>query len=382
MDAFFASVEQRDHPEYQGKPVVVGELPGNRGVVSTCSNEAREYGVRSAMPISEAHRRCPNAIYLRPNMDRYAAISEQVMIALGNISPVVEPVSIDEAYIDISGLERLMGTPEEIGRLTKQTILETVGLNSSVGIGPNRLIAKLASEHQKPNGLVVIRAEQVQDFLDPMPVSNLRGVGPVNQRHLKQFGIYTIAHLKAYSLDLLQEHFGKKGAQNLYNQARGIASDQVGRQRGRQSISKETTFNEDETDLQRLKDTLRTLASEVGYIARRKGLKGRVITLKIRLKGFATHTHQKTIDRASNVDAMIFQVAWDLYQKSGLVGHPVRLIGVGISDWRAGSHQSDLFDDPQEREREERLYATLDGVTKKFGKGIISMGLNDNKREG
>ncbi|MCP4313526.1 MAG: DNA polymerase IV, partial [Bacteroidetes bacterium] len=136
-----------------------------------------------------------------------------------------------------------------------------------------------------------------------------------------------------------------------------------------------TTFNQDETDPQRLKDTLRTLASEVGYIARRKGLKGRVITLKIRLKGFATHTHQQSINEASNVDAKIFQVAWDLYQKSGLVGQPVRLIGVGISDWRANSHQGDLFDDPEEREREERLYATLDDVTEKFGKGTISMGL-------
>ncbi len=267
------------------------------------------------MPISEAYRRCPDANYLRPNMDRYSEISQQVMFALGDISPVVEPVSIDEAYVDISGLERLMGSPEEIGRLAKQTILEKVGLSSSVGIGPNRLIAKLASEHQKPDGLVVIRSEQVLDFLDPMPVSNLRGVGPKAQSGLQQLGIYTVAHLKTYTLELLQKHFGKKGGQHLYDQARGIASDHVGSQSGRQSISKETTFNQDETDPQRLRERLRILASEVGYIARRKGLKGRVVTLKIRLKGFRTYTRQRTINEASNVDGKIFGVAWNLYQK-------------------------------------------------------------------
>lgn len=377
LDAFFASVEQHDQPEYQGKPVVVGALPGNRGVVATCSYEARKYGIRSAMPISEAHRRCPDAIYLRPNMDRYAAVSEQVMIALCDISPVVEQVSIDEAYVDISGLERLIGTPEEIGRLTKQTVLEKVELTSSVGIGPNRLIAKLASEHQKPDGLVVIRPRQMQEFLDPMPVSNLRGVGPKAQKGLQHLGISTVAQLKTYSLELLQEHFGKKGGQHLYDQARGIASNRVGTRNGRQSISKETTFNQDETNPQRVRERLKALATEVGYIARRKNLKGRVITLKIRLEGFKTYTRQHTINEATNVDGKIFGVAWSLYQKSGLAGHPVRLIGVGISDWREGTHQGDLFDGPEDREREEKLYATLDDVTEKFGKGKISMGLKN-----
>lgn len=375
IDAFFASVEQYDQPEYRGKPVVVGALPGNRGVVATCSYEARKYGIRSAMPISEAYRRCPDAIYLRPNMDRYVAISQQVMITLGDISPVVEPASIDEAYIDISGLERLTGTPEEIGRLTKLTILEKVGLNSSVGIGPNRLIAKLASEHQKPDGLVVIRPDQVQDFLDPMPVSNLRGVGPKTHGGLQQLDIYTVEQLRTHSLEQLQKHFGSKGGQHLYDQARGIASDRVGTQGGRQSISKETTFNQDETDPQRLREHLRALASEVGYIARRKGLKGKVVTLKIRLEDFTTFTRQRTIDEASNVDGKIFGVAWNLYQQSGFTGYPVRLIGVGISEWGESSRQDDLFDTPDGKEREEKLYTILDDVVEKFGKGKISMGL-------
>ena len=375
MDAFFASVEQRDNPEYRGKPVVVGAMPGRRGVVSTCSYEARKYGIRSAMPISEAYRRCPDAIYLRPDMARYSAVSKQVMLALGDISPVVEPVSIDEAYIDISGMERLIGEPEEIGRLTKQKILEQVGLNCSVGIGPNRLIAKLGSEYQKPDGLVVIRPEQVQAFLDPMPVSNLRGVGPKAKQELERLGVYTVEQLKTYSLEVLQGYFGDKGGQHLYHQARGIALDQVGNQTGRQSISKETTFNEDVTDQGQLRECLRGLAAEVGQTARRKGLKGQLVTMKIRLEGFETHTRQRKIREATNADGAILNTAWELFQGSGFVGRSVRLIGLGISEWGNSGPMGDLFDDPEEREREERLYSTLDDVTEKFGKGKLSLGL-------
>jgi DNA polymerase-4 len=375
MDAFFASVEQHDHPEYQGRPVVVGALPGRRGVVSTCSYEARKYGIRSAMPISEAHRRCPDAVYLRPDMNRYVAVSRQVMGLLGDISPVVEPVSIDEAYVDISGLERLMGSPEEIGRFTKQKIREETGLTCSVGIGLNRLIAKLASEHRKPDGLVVVRPEEVQAFLDPMPVSNLRGVGAKTRQGLERLGIHTVAQLRACSQELLQTHFGKKGGSYLYHQARGIASDRVGNPAGRQSISKETTFNRDTTDQQRLRESLRELAAEVGQIARRKGLRGQVVTLKIRLQDFETHVRQLKIAEATNADGRIFSTAWELYQSSGFAGRAVRLIGVGISEWGEGARQEDLFDSGENRKREEDLYATLDRVNEKFGDGVLLRGM-------
>ncbi len=375
MDAFFASVEQRDHPEYQGKSVVVGARPGRRGVVSTCSYEARKYGIRSAMPISEAHRRCPDAVYLRPDMKRYAEVSRQVMQALDEISPVVEPVSIDEAYVDVSGMERLIGPPQEIGRLTKEKIRQRTGLNCSVGIGPNRLIAKLASEHQKPDGLFVVRPEQVQGFLDPMPVSNLRGVGKQTETILKRLNIHTVAQLRACSLERLQEALGSKGGQGLYNQARGIASDRVGQTAGRQSISKETTFNEDVSDQQTLRDQLRTLAAEVGFIARKKGLKGQVVTLKIRLEGFETHTRQRKIGAATHADGVIFKTAWELYQESGHAGRPIRLIGLGITDWGEGAPQQDLFAESEDKEREERLYAALDSVLEKYGEGKIGRGV-------
>ncbi|MCP3671318.1 MAG: DNA polymerase IV [Gammaproteobacteria bacterium] len=375
MDAFFASVEQRDNPEYRGKPVVVGAMPGRRGVVSTCSYEARKYGICSAMPISEAHRRCPDAIYLRPDMARYVAVSKKVMLALGEISPVVEPVSIDEAYIDISGMERLIGEPVEIGRLTKLKIREVVGLDCSAGIGPNRLIAKLASEYQKPDGLVVIRPEQIQAFLDPMPVSNLRGVGPKARQELEQLGVYTVKHLKTYSLDVLRGYFGDNGGQHLYNQARGIALDQVGTKGGRKSISKESTFNEDVIDQRQLRECLRGLAAEVGRTARSKCLKGRVVTMKIRLDGFETHTRQKKLRNATSADGVVLNIAWNLYQESGFAGRPVRLIGLGISEWGGSEPMGDLFDDPEECKREEHLYAAMDEVTKKFGRGKLSLGL-------
>jgi DNA polymerase-4 len=375
MDAFFASVEQRDRPEYQGRPVVVGAMPGRRGVVSTCSYEARRFGIRSAMPISEAYRRCPEAVYLRPDMSRYADVSRQVMELLNDISPVVEPVSIDEAYVDITGLERLMGTPEEIGLFTKQKIREAAGLTCSVGIGPNRLIAKLASEHRKPDGLMVVRPEEVQAFLDPMPVSNLRGVGAKTRQGLERLGIHSVVRLRACSLELLQSHFGNKGGSHLYHQARGIASDRVGAEAGRQSISKETTFDVDTTDQQVLRETLRKLAAEVGQSARRKGLKGRVVTLKIRLQDFETHVRQRKIAEATHADGRILDTAWELYCDSGFAGRAVRLIGVGISDWGEDARQEDLFETGKDRKREEELYATLDRVNEKFGDGVLLRGM-------
>ncbi|MES9968059.1 MAG: DNA polymerase IV, partial [Sedimenticola sp.] len=247
MDAFFASVEQRDNPEYQGKPVVVGARPGGRGVVATCSYEARRFGIHSAMPISEAYRRCPHAIYVRPDMKRYSEASRRIMAVLGEISPLVEPVSVDEAYLDISGLERLFGTPREIGLLTKRKVQDAVGLTCSVGIGCNRLIAKLASDYRKPDGLTVVMPDQNRAFLDPMPVSNLRGVGRQTLKTVKRLGIETVAQLRGYSLEQLQLHFGERGGEHLHNQARGIASDRIVTEYQRQSISKETTFGEDVT---------------------------------------------------------------------------------------------------------------------------------------
>ncbi len=375
MDAFFASVEQRENPDYRGRPVVVGALPGGRGVVATCSYEARVFGIHSAMPVSEAYRRCPGAVYLRPRMGEYAEISRQVMRALEGISPVVEPVSIDEAYVDISGLGRLLGSPRDIGRKAKTDILAAVGLTASVGIGPNRLIAKLASDHRKPDGLTVVLPDAVEHFLDPMPVANLRGVGPRTRKTADRLGIRRVAQLRAFPLELLKMHFGEKAGVSLYEQARGLASAVVGARAQRKSISKETTFDADVRDERLLRETLRELASQVGRSARRKALSGTLVTLKIRLSGFETHQRQRRLRMRTNGDGEIFRTAWELYRNSGFVGRPVRLIGVGISGWTSADAQDDLFADSRKQAKDNRLYDTLDRISEKYGEGKLSLGM-------
>ncbi|OQX30501.1 MAG: DNA polymerase IV [Candidatus Sedimenticola endophacoides] len=380
MDAFFAAVEQRDHPEYRGRPLVVGARPGGRGVVSTCSYEARRYGIRSAMPISEACRRCPDAIYLRPDMARYTEASRRVMAVLDEVSPLVEQVSVNEAYLDISGLERLFGSPARIGRLTKRKVFEAVGLTCSVGIGPNRLIAKLASDYRKPDGITLVAPDAVQAFLDPMPVANLRGVGPVTLGLLQRLGIRTVAQLRALPLELLQAHLGERGGSHLHAQARGRGSDRIEAAGQRQSVSKETTFGQDVSDIHVLKNCLRQLASDVGHTLRREGLRGRVATFKVRLPGFETHTRQRRLGEAVDSDVAIYKSAWALYEASGFIGRPVRLIGLGMSGWEEEAAViEDLFTPREARDRERRLYGALDEMALKFGHRAVSLGVKKGR---
>jgi nucleotidyltransferase/DNA polymerase involved in DNA repair len=261
LDAFFTSCEQRDRPEYRGRPVVVGAKPGNRGVVAAASYEARVFGIHSAMPIAEAYRRCPDAVYLKPDMAKYRQASRQVFEILGDITPVVEKASVDEAYLDISGLGKIIGPPDAVGREIRRRVQAGTGLTVSVGIGPNRLIAKLGSEARKPDGLTVIAPDEVLDFLAPMPVGNLRGLGPQTQKIFDRLAIRTVAELRAMPIAKLKEHLGKKAAESFHRQARGIASSDVVPDRGRKSISKETTFGADVRGHDILHDTLRTLGS-------------------------------------------------------------------------------------------------------------------------
>jgi len=376
MDAFFAAVEQRDNPELRGKPVIIGAMPGGRGVVSTCSYEARKFGLHSAMPIGQAHKRCPQGIYLRPDMKKYAAVSQQVMDILASISPVVEPLGIDEAFLDITGLDRLIGTAEQVGYETKRRIQQQLQLTASVGIGPNRLIAKIASDFRKPDGLTLVPPDGVQAFLDPLPVSSLRGVGPRMVKALEKLGIKRVAQLRAWPKAQLYKRFGETGGEHLYRQARGIASDIVGEREMRKSVSKEVTFGEDVTEAEVLRETLLALAGEVGRIARKENLCGKTVTLKIRLAGFETHTKQCKVEQGTNSDRRIFQCAWSLYHESGHAGRPVRLIGVGISDWeRDSERQLDMFVD-ENKERD--LFAAVDQITDRFGKGAIRMGGSGN----
>ncbi len=376
MDAFFAAIEQRDDPTLRGKPVVIGAQPGGRGVVATCSYEARKFGIRSAMPINEAHRRCPGAVYLRPDIQRYAAESRAIMQALENISPVVEPVSIDEAFIDITGLEKLLGTAKQIARTTKQRIFEAVRLTASVGIGPNRLIAKLASDYRKPDGITIVEPHQVLDFLGPMPIRNLRGIGDKTAERIERLGFHTVADLRRCPHESLTAHFGPKGADLLYNQSRGVGSDVVGDDGQRKSISRETTFSEDIRDQKVLHNVLLDLAADVGHQTRAEGLAGRVVTLKIRFTGFETHTRRQTLDNPTNHDKVIFRTAVELAKKRSFQNKAVRLIGVGLSGWNTDeTQQMDLFDTEADGEKDKKLYATLDEIKNRWGKKSLRLGM-------
>jgi DNA polymerase-4 len=380
LDAFYAAIEQRDHPDWRGLPVVVGAEPGKRGVVATCSYEARRYGVHSAMPISEASRRLPlETVYVRPRMDDYARVSRQVMEALETISPVVEKVSIDEAYLDVSGMEQLVGPPEIIGQRVKAAIREAVALTASVGIGPNRLIAKLASDYRKPDGLTEVLPEQVREFLDPMPLMVLRGVGVKTAPRLQRMGLKTVGDVRRLSLEEIRRHLGARAGAQVHLQARGIADDRVYPASERKSISKETTFWEDIVDSAVLRDTLRWAAQEVGFLARHEGLAGAVVTLKIRLRPFETHIRSRTLPTRTASDGVIFRTAWDLFRAEAWVGKPVRLIGLGLSGWEEqGGVQPDLFgvEAPEQHPQDQHLDETLDAVRRKFGKGYLQRGLS------
>lgn len=377
LDAFFTSCEQRDHPDYRGRPVVVGALPGHRGVVAAASYEVRRFGVHSAMPISEAYRRCPDAVYLRPDMEKYRQASRQIFRILETVTPVVEAASIDEAYLDVSGLDKLVGPPQTIGTEIRQRIVAATGLTASVGIGPNRLIAKLGSESCKPDGLAVVSPDEVLDFLAPMPVSNLRGLGRQTQKIFDRLGIETVAQLRAIPLAVLEQHLGQRAAGSFRNQAFGRASDEVVTGRQRKSISKENTFETDIRDHTILHDVLRELAADVARTARREGLAGSVVTLKIRFQGFETRTRQRQLPHPTDDERVMLKTAWPLFLHGDLPQKPVRLIGIGISGWDDGAQpQADLFDQPERRQQDRQLLKTIDSVTEKFGKGMLQVGLS------
>jgi DNA polymerase-4 len=368
LDAFFASVEQRDNPEFRNKPVIVGALPGGRGVVAACSYEAREFGIHSAMPISEAHRRCPEGVYVRPDIGKYSQESRRIMDALDNVAPAVEKASIDEAYLDISGLQKIIGSPEHIGTSIRERIFVATGLTASVGIGPNRLIAKLGSEACKPDGLKVVPSAAVLDFLTPMPISNLRGMGKQSLKKITGLKISTIGELRNTPLAMLEKCLGASAAESFQRQANGIASHHITTERQRKSISKETTFSTDITDTDKLHDVLRNLAAQVARTTRREKLAGRVITLKIRYQGFETYTRQSSLNQATTDERVMLDTAWSLFCKGDLPVKPVRLIGVGISSWgEEEQDQADLFGSSGPEETNQKILETIDKLTDKYG---------------
>lgn len=369
LDAFFASVEQRDHPEWRGKPVIVGARPGGRGVVSTCSYEARVFGVRSALPISEAYRLCPQGVYVLPRMGRYLEVSRQVMAILKARAPRFQQMSVDEAYLDFTGTQALLGPAVEVARSLKAEIRGTTGLNVSIGIAPTWYLAKIASDFGKPDGLLVITPEGVDDFLEALPLKKLHGAGGKTRERLELNGIDTVAALRAVPLAALRQLVGEAGGEFLYQAARGVADYNPFRDAASRSVSAETTFGEDTADLEVLEATLQGLCQEVMFRALDEGWKSRTPHLKLRWSDFTTVSAQTTLGRPVVSSTELTQVVKQLFHGKWVRGRPVRLVGVGLSHLESadGPEQGDLFEG--EAEKQGKVEKALVALKRKHPEG-------------
>lgn len=370
MDAFFAAIEQRDNPAYRGKPVIVGGPPHVRGVVSTCSYEARKYGVHSAMPLREAGRRCPHGIFIPGRMQRYHEVSAEIMAILQEYTPLVEPISCDEAFLDVSGSEQLFGSAEAIARQIVDRIASELELSASVGIAPNKFLAKIASDLKKPRGFVVIREAEVLSFLAPLPISRLWGVGPKTTAQLEKMGLKLIGDIQKLSLSFLQSHLGDLGV-HLYHLARGIDERPVEPMETVKSIGHEITFQEDTDHREFLEETLWRLCEKVGRRLRRQGLVGKVITIKLRDHEFQTITRRSTLYQPTDFEEVLFKTAHHLAEANDWGKKPLRLIGVSVSGLQQqGSVQEPLFSETGADDLR-NLHRTLDRIKDRFGEKAI-----------
>ena len=378
MDAFYASVEQLDDPRLKNKCVIVGGT-SNRGVVSAASYEARQFGVRSAMPIYQAKQRCPQGIFVPPRMNRYQEVSKKIMAVLRDFSPLVEPVSIDEAYIDITGCQRLFGEPLEIAREIKRKIKETVNLTCSVGVAPNKFLAKIASDLQKPDGLVLIPPDRVAAFVVSLPINKVPGVGNKMQRQLEFLGIRTLGDVQRLPQKTLLRHLGKFGLR-LRELSSGSDDSPVTPHPPHKSISSERTLAADTRDVKLLKRCLLSQSGEVARQLRQAGVRARSITLKIKDADFKTVTRQTTMAIPAQSSKIIYEHAARLLDAYKIT-KKIRLIGVGTSGFSpvTASVQLGLFEHDQEGSGDwEKVDKALDSISRKFGANAVRRAtLND-----
>lgn len=376
MDAFYASVEQLDHPAYRGKPVVVGADPrggSGRGVVAACSYEARPFGIRSAMPISRAFRACPAAIFVRPRMSRYVEMSERIFDILRTYTDLMEPLSIDEAFLDVTASQRLFGPAAEIGRKMKARIRTELGLVASIGLAPNKFLAKVGSDLGKPDGFVVVAPGGERAFLDPLPISRLWGVGPKTEVRLREMGFQTIGQIARTSGEALEEALGQAG-RDLWELANGRDDRPVEPEQEAKSIGAEHTFAEDTADRALLRRTLLTLADRVGHRLRRDELLAGGVTLKFRDDRFHTLTRAVILDDPSDVGDELFRAAWGLLGRLDWKGRQVRLLGVTATRLQpagqSAAGQLSLFG--REPDMRRSLARTVDTIQQRFGSDAIT----------
>jgi len=371
MDAFYASVEQHDRPELRGRPVLVGGSLG-RGVVAACSYEARRYGVHSAMAMARALSLCPRAVALPVRMERYQEVSRQVFAIFARYTDRVEPLSIDEAFLDVSGCERLFGRPALIAEAIRDDVRQETGLAISAGVAPNKFLAKLASEAGKPDGLMEVPPEEVDAFLLPLPLRALWGVGKTTAAKLERFGLRTVSDLRGVPRERLVEWLGRHG-EHLYRLARGQDDRLVESRGGIKSVGHEETFSEDLRGGDVLRLELLALAEKVASRLRSKGLAGRCVTLKVKYADFVAVTRSITLGLGVDNALEIHREAVGLLRRTEAGRRPVRLLGISLSELRAaGAGQQDLFD--HERERARVLDRTVDEVRERFGSSGVRRG--------
>ncbi len=367
LDAFYASVEQREHAEYRGRPVIVGGGPGERGVVSAASYEARAFGVRSAMPLQMAGRLCPQAVFVPGDHDSYRRASDSVMALFAEFTPLVQPISLDEAFLDVTATAHLFGGAVTIARALKARVRSELGLVLSVGVATNKLCAKIGSDLEKPDGLVVVPAAGEADLLRPLPLARLWGVGPRTRQILEGWGLRTIGDLAVTDPAALETRFGQHG-HSLAERARGLDADEVTAEEAPKSIGHEHTFDRNTGDAPVIEATLLGLAEGAARRLRDAELRGHTLTLKLRVAPFETRTRQRTLADPTDDAVEIFRTARALLREALAAdraagrGSPVRLIGVSVSGL-VRARQLGLFD----HARTERLNAALDAVRSRFG---------------
>jgi len=380
LDAFFASVEQRDNPAYRGKPLIVGGISGgkgnsNRGVVCAASYEARKYGVHAGMPIWEARQKCHKGIFVPTQMNKYLKESKKFFQICSSYTPLIEPLSVDELFLDVSGCESLFGSSEYIGRKIKERIYQELGLKVSVGIAENKFLAKIATNLGKPDGFYIIPSKDIKKILYPLPVSSLWGIGKKTEELLKKSGIYQVEQLAKMPDSILENLLGKNG-KKMKLLAQGIDESPVTPPSTAKSIGKETTFSTNITEKAILIKELLKISQLVGYTARKKGYKGRTITLKIRYHNFITFNRSKTLENPTYIDDIIFKTVVELLDKVRHKKGGVRLLGIKLSNLTLGNERKQLkfLRDEEEKKGDklEQLTQSLDKIREKFGTKAVT----------
>ncbi len=380
MDAFYASVEEREQPELRGKPVVVGGSSKKRGVVSAANYVARQFGIHSAMPSVTAHRLCPHAVFLPGRLDLYAEVSREIREIFERFTPLVEPLSLDEAFLDVTGSEKLFGSAVEIGHQIKAAIRDEVRLVASVGVAPNKFLAKIASDFDKPDGFTIVDPNGVREFLDPLPVTRLWGVGKQGSKVMERLRVRTIGQLRRLPLDVVQDHFGNHG-EHLWQLAHGTDDRRVVPDREAKSISNETTFATDINDTEVLRSWLMELTEQVARRLRRHRLRGRTVQIKVRFSDFRTITRSQTLPEPTCRTSEMWEVANELLtSRVPDARQPVRLLGMGISEFQQpNATQATLFDE-EDRQKQSRIDEVGDQLKDRFGTQALRRG-NTLRRE-